>query len=230
MHFDLHHGLVCLSILFFVLLLPSLPRSGGGVSIYEACPSDPPRKGINMQETNRPVGKIESKRRRGQQRGGRLAGITDSMDVNLGKLWETVRDREAWRAAGSPRGHKESDTTERLTNKPVDPDHTPPGVRPPVSPPSRSLRGKCRSSAHPTQGNFRNVPGVPCWGAGMLTGQSTGVTLCSPRGHFSPPLLLGTVSPLCPSPLPHTPDCAGGWSSKQGSVPWLPSAFSSCAF
>ena len=38
-------------------------------------------------------------------------GITDAMDMNLGKLWEMVRDREAWRAACSPQGRKESDTT-----------------------------------------------------------------------------------------------------------------------
>ena len=55
------------------------------------------------------LGKIESRRRRGHQRKRWLGGLSDAMNMNLGKLWEMVRGREAWNAA--VHGVTELDTT-----------------------------------------------------------------------------------------------------------------------
>ena len=60
------------------------------------------------------LGKIEGRRRRGRQRMRFLDGITDSMDMGLGELWELVMDRQGGLVCCGSWGHKESDTTEQL--------------------------------------------------------------------------------------------------------------------
>ena len=74
----------------------------------------------NSLEKTLMLRKTEGTRRKGRQRMRWLSGITDSLDMNLGKLWEIVTDREVWSAAVHGVTCKELDMTYGLNNNNLD--------------------------------------------------------------------------------------------------------------